>query len=76
MEDIILRVVVPQPGVVRTGDRLVADPDQTAGKRAVRDEAWHGFLLSAGLAVIVRSCREMAHQDGFDRQAEPSVQAP
>jgi hypothetical protein len=49
-EYVIRREVVPQLGVVLTGDRLVADADQTAGKRTVGDEAWHGSFLIADLA--------------------------
>ena len=39
MEDVILRVVAAELGFVLTGDRLVADADQTEGQRTVRDEA-------------------------------------
>jgi AcrR family transcriptional regulator len=39
VEDVILREVAAELGVVLTGDRLFADADQAAGKRTVRDEA-------------------------------------
>jgi hypothetical protein len=45
VEDVILREVGAERGVVLTGDRLVADADQAASKRTVRDEARHGSSL-------------------------------
>src|SRR5580658_7712669 len=44
VEDIVLTEVGAECGVVLTSDRFVADPDQIAGQRAVRDEAWHRCL--------------------------------
>jgi hypothetical protein len=39
VEEVVLREVGAERGVVLPGDRLVADADQVAGERAVRDEA-------------------------------------
>src|SRR5580700_10769366 len=47
VEDVVLTEVGAERGVVLTSDRFVADPDQIAGQRTVRDEAWHRYLLAA-----------------------------
>jgi hypothetical protein len=45
VEDVVLREVGAERCVVFMGDRLIADADQVAGERAVRDEAWQRILL-------------------------------
>jgi hypothetical protein len=39
VEDVVVREVGAERGVVLAGDRLIANADQVAGERAVRDEA-------------------------------------
>jgi hypothetical protein len=56
VEDVAVREVVAQLGIVLTRDRLVTNPYLLAGQGTVGDEAWYRYLLmllaSTGVRIL------------------------
>jgi hypothetical protein len=70
VKDVLLSEVGAERGILLTSDRFVADSDQIAGQRTVRDEAWDGYLLGsvprcALRAIVPRAARPSGRRSAW-----------